>query len=67
MSDEVRIIGLVPEKVLLDAGEYFMSKAADNTDRASLIDTAIRAMGLDDLKPFLPERKVIEYCLAACQ
>lgn len=61
------IIGLVPEKVLLDAGEYFMSKAADNTGRASLIDTAIRAMGLDDLKPFLPERKVIEYCLAACQ
>ena len=61
------IIGLVPEKVLLDAGEYFLSEAtapAGNC-KAGLIDAAVKRMGLDDLRPFIPERKVIEYCMAA--
>ena len=60
------IIGLVPEKVLLDAGEYFLSEAtapAGNC-KAGLIDAAVKRMGLDDLRPFIPERKVIEYCMA---
>lgn len=91
------IIGLVPEKVLTEAGLYFLaegqlrsaevgrssvdglasgnvsgtasgmteaepgdSMAADNGD---LIDIAIRAMRLDDLCPFDPEKKILEYCM----
>ncbi len=86
------IIGLVPEKVLLDAGRHFLSKTGCGTGtghpetatdillrqsgsphpdyntypatvRSALIDNAVRTMGLDDLKPFDPDRKVIEYCL----
>lgn len=61
------IIGLVPEKVLLDAGEYFLSEATApaGNSKAGLIDAAVKRMGLDDLRPFIPERKVIEYCMAA--
>ena len=51
------IIGLVPLRVLTSAGRYF---GADGCDEA-LVQTAIRAMHLDDLCPFDARRKVIEY------
>ena len=41
-------------------------KRLDEIDQ-EIVRLAVKSMGLDDLKPFLPERKVIEYCLAACQ
>ena len=61
------IIGLVPERVLLEAGRYFLEQAGSCPDGPSeaLVATAIRAMGLDDLRPFDPRKKVIEY--AMCQ
>ena len=54
------IIGLVPRRVLVEAGRHFLGADADE---ATLVQTAVRAMGLDDLKPFDPQKKVIEYLL----
>ena len=46
--------------VLVDAGRHFLGADADE---ATLVQTAVRTMGLDDLKPFDPQKKVIEYLL----
>ena len=48
------IIGLVPRQVLLDAGRYFLEKEGRPADagEALLLQTAVRAMSLDDLRPF---------------
>jgi glutamate formiminotransferase/formiminotetrahydrofolate cyclodeaminase len=54
------IIGLVPERVLLEAGRYFLGGDASDED---LLDAAIEAMGLSDLRPFEPSKKIIEYLL----
>lgn len=52
------IIGLVPERVLLEAGRYFLGGDASDED---LIDAAVEAMGLSDLRPFVPSEKVLEH------
>ena len=52
------IIGLVPERVLLEAGRYFLGGDASDED---LLDAAIEAMGLSDLRPFVPSEKILEY------
>ena len=59
------IIGLVPEQALTDAGRYFLEKQhlPTNVAEEDIIATAIRAMGLDDLCPFDPRKKVIEYLM----
>ncbi|MCF0178223.1 MAG: glutamate formimidoyltransferase [Bacteroidales bacterium] len=60
------IIGLMPLRLLLNAGRYFMQKDGRCTDSASdeeLINYAVNAMALDDLRPFEPNEKVIEYRL----
>lgn len=54
------IIGLVPERVLLEAGRYFLGGDASDED---LIDAAVEAMGLSDLRPFVPSEKVLEQLL----
>ena len=60
------IIGLVPLSSLIDAGKHFLSKEHRSTDvpEETIVKTAIEYMGLDDLKPFNPREKVIEYLLA---
>ena len=59
------IVGLVPKKTLIDAGKYFLAKQQRSLgiDEAEIIKIAIKSMGLDDLKPFVPEEKVIEYLI----
>ena len=59
------IIGLVPENVLTEAGRYFLAESCGSTaeDHRGLIDIAVRAMHLDDLCPFDPEKKILEYCM----
>ena len=52
------IIGLVPERVLLEAGRYFLGGDASDED---LLDAAIEAMGLSDLRPFVPSEKILEH------
>jgi len=57
------IVGMVPKKCLLDAGRYFLRKQkwSEGASEEELIDTAVRSMGLTELKPFDPNEKVIEF------
>jgi glutamate formiminotransferase/formiminotetrahydrofolate cyclodeaminase len=59
------IVGLVPLKSLLDAGRYFLVKQQRSTGvpDEELIKIAIRSMGLNELYPFRPEEKIIEYIM----
>ena len=59
------IVGLVPKKALIDAGKYFLEKQHRSTGipEEDIIKIAIKSMGLDDLRPFDPRKKVIEYLL----
>lgn len=59
------LVGLVPLKCLLDAGRYFLEKQQRSTgvSEAELVKIAIRSLGLDELSPFKPEERVIEYLL----
>ena len=59
------IVGLVPKKTLIDAGKYFLAKQQRSLgiDEPEIIKIAIKSMGLDDLKPFNPDEKVIEYLI----
>lgn len=59
------IVGLVPKKVLIDAGKYFLAKQNRSAGIAEseIIKIAVKSLGLDDLAPFRPEEKVIEYLI----
>ena len=59
------IVGLIPKKVLIDAGKYYLEKQQRSLGVAEeeIIKIAIKSMGLDDLKPFNPKEKVIEYLI----
>ena len=59
------IVGLVPERTLLEAGRYFLEKQQRSTGipKEDIIKIAIKSLGLSDLKPFNPREKVIEYLL----
>ena len=62
----LEIVGLVPKQAIIDAGKHYLTKQRRSlgvTD-AELVKIAIKSMGLDDLKPFNPEEKIIEYVLA---
>ena len=59
------LVGLIPLKAMLDAGRHFLRKQKRSvgvSDR-ELIKIAVKSMGLDDLYPFKPEEKIIEYML----
>lgn len=60
------LVGLVPLKVMLDAGEYFLKKQKWSTgvSQEELIHIAVKSLGLDELAPFDPKKKIIEYQLA---
>lgn len=59
------LVGLVPLKAMLDVGKYFLKKQERSTgvSEAELIKIAVKSLGLDDLKPFNPKEKIIEYML----
>lgn len=59
------IVGLVPKRTLIEAGKYFLRKQHRSVGIAEseIIRMAVKSMGLDELKPFKPEEKVIEYML----
>lgn len=59
------LVGLVPLKALTDAGRYFLQKQKRSTgvSEKELIKIAVRSLGLDELAPFDPEKRVIEYLL----
>lgn len=60
------LIGLIPLQSMLDAGKYFLQKQNRSTgvSEAELIKIAAKSMGLDDLTPFDPSKRIIEYLLA---
>jgi glutamate formiminotransferase / formiminotetrahydrofolate cyclodeaminase len=63
------LVGLIPLQAMLDAGKYFLGKqkrSAGISDR-ELLKIAVKSLGLDDLYPFKPEEKIIEYVLAGEQ
>src|SRR6185436_2136200 len=59
------LVGLIPLKAMLDAGKYFLKKQnrSVGVSEKELIRIAIISMGLDELAPFKPEEKIIEYML----
>ena len=59
------LVGLVPLKAMLDAGRYFLRKQQRSTGvpERELIKIAVKSMGLDELFPFKPEERIIEYQL----
>lgn len=59
------IVGLVPKRVLIEAGRYFLEKQNRSTGipEEDIVKIAIKSMGLDDLRPFNAREKVIEYLL----
>ncbi len=60
------IVGLVPKRAITDAGRYFLHKQQRSTGIAEeeIIRMAVKSMGLDELTPFVPEQKIIEYKIA---
>ena len=61
------LVGLVPLRAMLDAGKYFLKKQQRSTGVSDkeLIKIAVKSLGLNDLYPFNPEEKIIEYAIAA--
>ncbi|MEO1259196.1 MAG: glutamate formimidoyltransferase [Bacteroidota bacterium] len=59
------VVGLVPLKVMLDAGRYFLKKQnwSRGVSEEELIHIAVKSMGMDELGPFDPKKKIIEYQL----
>ena len=59
------IVGLVPKKVLIDAGRFYLEKQQRSLgiSEEEIIKIAVKSMSLDDLKPFNPKEKVIEYMI----
>jgi len=59
------LVGLIPLKSMLDAGKYFLLKQQRSTgvSEKELIKIAIKSMGLDELGPFDPNERIIEYLL----
>ncbi len=59
------LVGLVPLNVMLDAGKYFLQKQERSVgvSESEIIKIAIKSMGLDELGPFDPQKRIIEYML----
>jgi len=61
------LVGLVPLNAMLDAGKYFLRKQKRSlgVSESELIKIAVKSLGLEDLGPFNPEERIIEYMLDA--
>lgn len=59
------LIGLIPLQSMLDAGKYFLEKQqrSRGVSDDELIKLAVKSMGLDELVPFEPSKRIIEYML----
>ena len=59
------LIGLVPKKVLIDAGKYFLKKQSRSLaiSEKDIIHIAVKTLGLDELQPFNQDERIIEYAL----
>jgi len=61
------LVGLIPLKAMLDAGKKYLREQQRSLGvaDAEIIKIAVKSMGLDELYPFKPEEKIIEYAIAA--
>ncbi len=59
------LVGLIPLNAMLEAGKYFLRKQKRSlgVDRDELLKIAIKSLGLNDLKPFNPKERIIEFLL----
>jgi len=60
------LVGLIPRQAMLEAGRYFLKKQGESegVPEAKIIETGIRSLGLRDIAPFDPKKKIIEYSIA---
>jgi glutamate formiminotransferase/formiminotetrahydrofolate cyclodeaminase len=60
------LVGLVPKKVILDAGRHYLKRMqrSPGVPEKDLVHTAIRTLGLEEVAPFRPGEKIIEEILA---
>lgn len=61
------LVGLVPLKAMTDAADYFLSKQERSLGISEVekINIAVKSLGLDDLSPFNPQERIIEYVMNA--
>ncbi len=61
------IVGLIPKRALIEAGKHYLRRQQRSLGipESDIIKIAVKSMGLDELKPFEPGEKVIEYMLEA--
>lgn len=61
------LIGLIPKKAMVDAGLFYLKQqgVALGVNEKELIHIAIKSLGLDELSEFDPQKKIIEYAIAA--
>jgi glutamate formiminotransferase/formiminotetrahydrofolate cyclodeaminase len=59
------LVGLVPLQAMLDAGKHYLRKQQRSLgiSEEEIIHIAVKSLGLDDLKPFNPKERIIEYLL----
>jgi glutamate formiminotransferase/formiminotetrahydrofolate cyclodeaminase len=59
------LVGLVPLQAMLDAGKHYLrkQKRSAGVSEEEIIKIAVKSLGLDDLKPFNPKEKIIEYVM----
>lgn len=57
------VVGLIPKEALLMAGKFYCGDGADTAAEEQLIQRAIEALGLSQLEPFDPKKKIIEYMI----
>jgi len=57
------LVGLIPLQAMLDAGKYFLRKQQRSTGipDEEIIKIAVKSLGLDELSPFDPRERIIEY------
>ncbi len=59
------LVGLIPLQPMLDAGKYFLEKQglSSGVSEEELVNAAVRSLGLSEIAPFDPNKKIIEYLL----
>ena len=61
------LVGLIPKSVIVNAGKYFLEKQQRSVgiSESEIIKIAVKSLGLDELAPFVPDKKIIEYQLSS--
>ena len=59
------LVGLTPLEPLIEAGRYYLRKQGRSTGlpERELVEVAIQSLGLAQLSPFDPDKRVIEYAV----